>query len=70
MTARDMAHRDIPRRPEWPLERRSRIHPVIAAAAQVAALAVALVFVWVAIAWGGVVIGTALGIDMRGGLPL
>ena len=57
-----------PARVHWAAEP-SPLSFVIAAAVQVVAMALALVFVWFAIAWGGVVIGTALGIPMHGGLP-
>lgn len=57
-----------PTRVEWATGP-SRWHFLIAAVAQVTVLAVALVAIWFAIAWGGVVVGTALGIPMNGGLP-
>ena len=79
MAARFQAHRATtpelvellhvsPARVHWAAEP-SRVHFPIAVVAQVVVLAVALVFVWFALAWGGVVIGTALGIPMHGGLP-
>lgn len=79
MTGRSQAHRAStpelvellhvsPPRVRWAAGR-SRWHFPAAVCAQVLLMAVALVLVWFAIAWGGVVIGTALGLDMRGGLP-
>lgn len=79
MTVHDQAHRATtgeyvellhvsPARVQW-AGARSRWHFPAALVVQTSLMAIALVVVWFAIAWGGVVIGTALGLDMRGGLP-